>query len=214
MNLFTSIKEEKLELPPKKKVIPAEEFSQLLSAAQIVAKTKEEATAYRLDVAKECETLKELAKADGFQEGENKWARQIELLEKEIKNVRQEMENAIVPLALTAVKKIIGKELETKPETIVDVVSTALKTVSQHRRITVYVNQLDLEHLEKQRPRLKALFEHLETLTLTAREDIQPGGCIIETEIGIINAQLDSQFQALELAFRHFFQNLKQNQGG
>lgn len=209
MNLFTMIEQEEIHLAPETKILPAEEFSKLVDATQIVAKTKEEERAYRIAVAKECEGLKELAETAGFEEGLKKWSEQLEYLESEIKKVRQEVENAIVPLALTAVKKILGRELETKPETIVDIVSTALKTVLHHRRVTVYANQLDVEQLEAQKPRLKALFEHLESLSIIPRGDVAQGGCVIETEAGIINAKLEHQFQALETAFRNFFQNHK-----
>ncbi|MBI3211529.1 MAG: HrpE/YscL family type III secretion apparatus protein, partial [Simkania negevensis] len=40
--------------------------------------------------------------------------------------------------------------------------------------------------------------------SLEDREDIAPGGCIIETEAGIINASLANQWQALEAAFAAF----------
>jgi type III secretion protein L len=209
MNLFTLIEKEEVHLSPDTKIVPAEDFSKLISATQIVAKTKEEETAYRMAVAKECETLKELAQDAGFEEGLKRWHEHLEMLESEIKNVRREMENAIVPLALTAVKKILGKELETKPDAIVDVVSTALKTVLHHRKVTLYVNSQDLEYVEAQKPRLKSLFEHLESLSIMSRADIQPGGCVIETEAGIINAKLENQLMALETAFRSFFQNRK-----
>lgn len=207
MNLFTLIEKGEVHPAPKTKIVASEDFSQLVDAAHIVAKTKDEETAYRMAVTKECEILKELAQTAGFEEGLKQWNEQIELLEEEIRKVRKEMEGSIVPLALTAVKKIIGRELDAKPETIVDVVATALKTVSHHRKIVVYVNGSDLEYVEAQRPRLKALFEHLETLSVSARADIQTGGCVIETEAGIINAQIDNQLHALEAAFRNFFEN-------
>lgn len=209
MPLFRFIKLDEIHLANKKKVIPAEEISMVIEASEIVEKTKKEEIEYRAAVAQECEKLKERAEQAGFEVGLKKWNEQLAWLEKEIKKVRQEMENSIVPLALTAVKKIIGKELETKPETIVDVVATGLKTVSHHRKITIYVNQNDLEYVETYKQKLKALFEHLETLSIAKREDVQPGGCIIETESGIINAQLENQLNALETAFRNFFQNKK-----
>lgn len=206
MSLFTLIEKDEIHLAPDKKVIAAEDFAKLIEAHQIIAKMKEQERVYRIAVAKECEILKELAEKAGFEEGLQQWNNQIELMESEIKKVRQDMENAIVPLALAAVKKIIGKELETQPETIVDLVATALKTVLHHRRVTIYVNQSDLEYVEAQKPRLKSLFERLESLSIATRSDIQQKGCIIETEAGIINAQLENQLQALETAFRTFFQ--------
>ena len=59
---------------------------------------------------------------------------------------------------------------------------------------------------------MKSLIEHLESLSIMARPDIQQGGCVIETEAGIINAKLENQLMALEAAFRSFFQNRKKEQ--
>jgi type III secretion protein L len=209
MNLFTLFKKDEIHPAPKTKVIPAEEFSQLIQASEIVARTKQEEILFRTAIAQECEILKERAEEAGFDEGLKRWNGQIAALEHEIPKVRKEMEGAIVPLALTVVKKIIGKELETKPETIVDIVATALKTVSHHKKITIYANGGDLDYLEANKPRLKSLFEHLETLSMSARADIAPGGCVIETEAGIIDAQIDTQLEAFEAAFLHFFETRK-----
>lgn len=207
MNLLTLIEDGEIHLNPDTKVIPAEDFAQLLTAPQIIAKLKNEEKTYRIAAAKEGEALKEQAESAGFEEGLKQWNEQIALLETEIKKVRKDVENAVVPLALTAVKKMIGRELETKPETVVDIVATALKAVLHHRRIAIYVNQLDLEYVEAEKGRLRELFERLESLTIAARADIQRGGCVIETEAGIINARLENQLQALETAFRTFFKN-------
>lgn len=209
MKFFTLFNGDAIHLTSDKKVLPAEEFSELISANEIFEKAREDAKEYKILVAKECEKLKEENKTRGFEEGLQKWNEQLSFLEKEITNVRGEMENTILPLALAAVKKIIGKELETKPQTIVNIISTALKSVSQHRKITIYVCKTDLDLIEENRTAIKKNFEHLESLSIIARNDIQEGGCIIETEAGIINAQLDNQLEALEVAFRTLFKNKK-----
>src|SRR5262249_15045025 len=114
---------------------------------------------------------------------------------------RHELEKTLIPVALKAAKKIVGREIELSEDTIVDIVSNLLKSVSQHKKITIYVNKKDLDSLEAARPRLKKIFESLEVLSLRERQDITPGGCVIETEAGIINAQLENQWRSLEAAF-------------
>ena len=52
--------------------------------------------------------------------------------------------------------------------------------------------------------KIKKIFERLENLSIQERDDIEPGGCIIETEAGIINAQLENQWRSLEIAFDEF----------
>ncbi len=206
MNLFTLINKEEVHLNSDSKLICASDFSLLLQASDLLKKTQEEVVAYKIQIASECEELKEHGQNEGFHAGLIKWNEQLMHLENEIRKVRKEMEQVLIPLAIAAVKKMIGKELETKPDTIANIVATTLKTVSQRRRVTIWVNQNDLEYVEEARPQLKNLFEHLETLTISARADVEPGGCIIETETGITNAQLDSQLHALEAAFLSFFQ--------
>ena len=208
MNLLTLIQGEKIQSNGEKR-IPKETFSTLIEAEQILKKLKEQENTYRHQVAKECEIEKEQATQEGFEAGLVQWTKQIAYMEKEIQVVKEEMEQTIVSLAMTAIKKIIGKVLDEKPDTIVDIVATALKSVSQHHRISIFVNQNDLGLLEEQRPRLKSIFEHLQTLQIIARDDVEPGGCVIETESGIINARLENQLKALEGAFQGLFKDKK-----
>ena len=57
---------------------------------------------------------------------------------------------------------------------------------------------------EKKKKELKAILEQVHTFIIEEKEDITPGGCIIETEAGIINASLENQWRALESAFEAF----------
>jgi len=204
--LFTLMKKGDLQIPPNKKIIPADEFSLLLSAKELLEDAKKESLEYRKEITKECEQLREEAQKEGFEAGLKTFNLQIALLEEEIKMQKARMQKKIASLATAAVKKIIGKELETHPEVIVDLVTTALKAVSQHKKVAIYVNKKELAFIEKERDKIKKNFEHLETLTIAARENVAPGGCVIETEAGIINAQLDNQINALKKAFEHILQ--------
>jgi type III secretion protein L len=58
--------------------------------------------------------------------------------------------------------------------------------------------------LEANKPRIKEILEHIQTLSIKERHDITPGGCIIETETGIINASVENQWRALESAFERY----------
>lgn len=204
-------------LGPESKVIPAKEFSTLLSAEEVLEKVKEDAENYRLQVIKECEQLKAAAQQEGFEEGFREWQQHVAALEDEVIKVRKDLEKMLIPVALKAAKKIVGREIELSEETIVDIVSNALKQVAQHKKVTIYVNPKDLERLESGRTRLRKIFESLEVLSLRQRGDISPGGCVIETEGGIINAQIENQWRSLEQAFErimlHQKSSLKANEG-
>lgn len=198
---FSLIYGEKNKIAPNQKIIPAESVGLILDAQEVLVRVKQDADKYKVEVAQECEKLKELAKQEGFAEGYQKWTEHIAKIEEEIIKVRGELEKMLIPVALKAAKKIVGREIELSEDTIVDIVSNSLKAVSQHKKITIYVNKKDLDPIEASRPRLKDIFESLEVLSLRERSDIARGGCVIETEGGIINAQLENQWAALERAF-------------
>ncbi len=198
---FTLMKGDQIVEAPNSKIIPAKEFSTLLSADEVLKNITQDADTYRLQVSKEAEEIKEIAYKEGYENGFSKWAEHIINLEIEINNVHQELQKLVIPVALKAAKKIVGKEIELNEEIITDIVLANLKAVSQHKKITVYVNKRELEALEKNKNRLKDIFENLESLSLRERADVAPGGCIIETEVGIINAQMDHRWTILEKAF-------------
>lgn len=198
---FTLIYGEQIHAAPKTKIIPSESFSKLADASSVLEHIKEDAEKYRLQIAKECEEIKEHAENSGYEEGFKKWAEHLVKLEKEIEKVHKELQQLVLPVALKAAKKIVSKEIELSSDIILDIVANNLKAVTQHKHATIYVNKKDLDILDKNKPRLKEIFESLESLSIRPRDDVKPGGCIIETEIGIINAQLDHRWQVLEKAF-------------
>ncbi len=202
--LFTLISGDQLKSAPGQKVIDGNSISTLVEAKEIREKIEQEADNYREDVAKECEKIREKAYKDGFLEGQENWVNHVKELEDEIAKVRTDMEALVIPLALKAAKKIVGREIELNEKTVVDIIANNLKAVAAHKRITIYVNKQDFDLVEGEKQELKKIFEALETLSIQERHDIEPQGCLIETEAGIINAQIDNQWRILEKAFEAF----------
>ncbi len=200
-NLLSLIYGDKLRVAPKTKIIPSDDLSQLIDAFEVMRVVKEDAEKYRHTVAKECEHLKEQAFKEGYEEGYKEWTEHLADFETKLEELRREFQKIILPVALKAAKKIVGREIELDETTIVDIVASTLKAVAQHKKITIFVNKKDLDVLESHKPRLRELFEHLESLSIRARDDISQGGCMIETEVGIINAQMEHRWKVLEKAF-------------
>lgn len=212
--LFTLIFGDRIHAAPKAKIIPAEELSTLQDASQILEHVKDDAEKYRLQVAKECEELKENAFKEGYEEGYKQWTELLANFEKQLEALHKEMHQVIIPVALKAAKKIVGKEIELSEDAIVDIVASNLKAVTQHKKITIYVNKKELDALEKHKQKLRDLFENLESLSIRPRDDVAPGGCIIETEVGIINAQMEHRWKVLEKAFEALMKSTPENLKG
>jgi type III secretion protein L len=204
MKFFSLISGKEVRIAPGQRRVPASEFSTLKNAAEILAEVAIEIDELRKKTALEAEEEKKRGFEKGFDEGLKSFSKHIMALDQELKELKVEIQKKMLPLTLSAARKIIGEELRMHPDRIVDIVLTSLKPVTQHKKITIYVNKADLEMLEKERPKIKQIFEHLQSLSIQERDDIEPGGCIIETEAGIINAQLENQWRALESAFQSF----------
>jgi len=204
MKFFSLFSGKEVRLAPGTKIIPAKELATLEEAQTILETVEKEAEVFKRETVADSEKTKELAFREGFQEGLVSLNKHLLALDHELKAIRSDVQKKILPLALKAARKIMGEELKLHPDRIVDIVMTSLKPVTQHRKIVIYVNKADLPLLEENRGRIKKIFEHLENLSIQERSDIEPGGCMIETEAGIINAQLENQWRALESAFESF----------
>lgn len=195
---FSLIHGGSLHVAPDTKVIPADQFSTLQDANETLEQVQRDAEQYRKEVTEQCEQEREQAQREGFEVGMQKWAALIIRLEKSIEEAQDEVKRLAMPVALKAAKKIVGREIEQDRETVVDIITNTLKAVSQHQEVNILVNPKDLEILEANRPKLKACFDRLETLTIQGRNDVKQGGCVIETEVGIIDAELENQWLQLE----------------
>jgi type III secretion protein L len=204
MKIFSLLYQGDIHFAADQKIIPSQQFSTLLTAQEVLQKTQEDAAKYKAEVDTECEELRKKAKEEGFNEGLAKFNDHLLQFDKEIKKIRHEAQKAILPLALKAAKKIVSKELELHPETIVDIVMQTLSSVKQNHRIKIYINKADKDALESEKNKLKEIFESLQSLSILEREDVSPGGCIIETESGIINASIENQWRSLESAFEKY----------
>lgn len=204
MKFFSLIFQGEVHPSTDDKVIPAKDFSQLVKANALVKKAEEDVVHAHQEAEKEAQRLKAEAKAEGFQEGLEQFNEHLLAFEATARALRLELQQQIIPIALKAAKKVVATQLELKPDTIVDIVLQALTPAMHSRRVILYVNKEDKEILESHKSKIKTILEQLQTLSIQERADISPGGCIIETEAGIINVTIENQWRALEAAFEKY----------
>lgn len=200
MYLLKLVDGEELHLK-EKKVIPKEELEAVIETEELIEKAKEQIADLKKKAKEECKEAKKKAEEEGFVEGLSKFNEHVLLLGEKVKELRHSMQQQMLPIVLKTTKKIVGEQLKLHPETVVDIVLQSVKSVAGCKFVKIYVNKSDLVYLEKEKESIKEIFEQLEILQIEERSDITPGGCVIETERGILNAMLESQFRALENAF-------------
>ena len=118
------------------------------------------------------------------------------------KETYQEIEKEVVELALAIAKQVICQEITLNPDIVVCVAREALARVEDPGKVKIKMSPSDLEFIKETRSRLSDLIENIDNVTLEAEENVQSGGCIIETDLGEIDARIERQLQAVEESFR------------
>ncbi len=204
MKFFSLIFQGDLHPADGEKILRKEDYSTLVTAEDVLKKAHEDSVALHSKAELECIALRKSAEKEGFEEGLGKFNEHLIRFDQEIARLRHEMQQLVLPLAIKAAQKIVGKQIDLHPETIVDIVMQALAPAIQNRRITVYVNKDEKDLLEANKPRLKEILEQVDSFSIQERADVEKGGCIIVTEAGIINATMENQWRALEAAFAKY----------
>lgn len=191
---------------PDKGVIRKEELQAqgkaqaiLQEAYEAANKIREEAAALKAKVEKEMEA----AKKRGFQEGKEEGLQSLiqELFKaKELKEkFYAEAEPQILKLVMAIAEKVLGEVASKQTEAIRSIVAQALEKALGDR-IVVRLHPDDYKRLKDLEPKFREQLEKTRHLYFKEDEVIQKGGCVVETEIGTIDAQLETQLKAVKKA--------------
>ena len=179
----------------------------LAEAMQIKEEAMAEAEQIRQACLTECEQLREKARATGYTEGRDTGAAELSEIVASTSQRLSQVETQAVPqlrdLAVSIARKVIGSELEIRPLAVVDIVKQALSEKARARReLFLRVHPDDLTLLREHKPELLEVLSRAKEIGIREDPDVAPHGVIIETDAGIIDAQLDTQLAVFERILR------------
>lgn len=204
MKLFSLLYQGDVHPSADEKIVKQEDYSTLLSAASLVEKAREDAEALLAKTKKECVLLAQRAKEEGHKEGLEQFQAHILKMDENMRILQHNLQQLVLPIALKAARRIVGKQLDLFPETIVDIVKQAMAPIAGSRRVTLFVNKEDKEILDHNKPQLKEILSQIETFTIQEKADVEKGCCIIQTESGMITVKLEDQLNALKRVFEKY----------
>jgi len=102
-------------------------------------------------------------------------------------------EPVAVDLALRIAAKVLGGELEARPELVLDVVRGALRRLTEPLPATLLVNPEDAELVRESIDELS--IEHGGELSVREDRRVERGGCVARTAAGEIDAQITAQLE-------------------
>jgi flagellar biosynthesis/type III secretory pathway protein FliH len=104
----------------------------------------------------------------------------------------------LVRFALDLAEKVIGKAVAEDPGIIASVLERARAELPQARTVRIWLHPLDQQVLTECRPDLIWVGEKGgRTVEVCSAEDIERGGCRVETEMGVVDATIPVQMQEL-----------------
>ena len=152
--------------------------------------------------------------AAGFERATQKLEPLLESLQQallQLGNLRQQtyqsIEQEVVELALAIARKVVCREIEVDKEVVVCVAREALSRVEDPGNIKIIMNPSDLQFINETKYQLSDLIGNIDKVTIEPGENIQSGGCVVETNLGEIDARIEKQLQAVEESFRAALEN-------
>jgi len=175
-------------------------------AERILSQADADARRIREDadrVLKESEVKAQDAIKKGYAEGESKGLAQVTeklmSLERLKGEFYQNAEPDVIKLVMSIAEKVIGRIVLENKEMIRSVVHQALEKAIGDR-ITVKLNPIDYKQIMEGDHQFRDVIDRTRRLIFREDESILPGGCIVETEVGTIDAQIDTQLKAIRKA--------------
>ena len=110
------------------------------------------------------------------------------------------VEPELARLSIKVAEKILGQEVQTQPEAIVGIVRAALAGIGDREEVSIRVNPADFEAAQGQKSNFERMVEGLKKFEIVADQAIDQGGCSIETNLGNIDARLNTQLITLQVA--------------
>lgn len=208
--------EEKVRVTPKttSRVVLAESGGVLnrrtldasAKADQIFADAEAEADRIRNEAAKvlaEVEGVREKAKKEGFAEGREEGMAQATEFITKFESLKgafyQNAESEIISLVMEIAEKVIGRMVHDHREAIISIVRQAVESALGDR-VTIRLNPEDCKKVHTQIKSLQDNVDKSRRLIFKEDDSISAGGCVVESEVGMIDAQLETQLRAIRKA--------------
>jgi len=109
-------------------------------------------------------------------------------------------EDEVVQLAVAVSRKVIGRELATSPEIIVEIVKRAIQKVGDREELTVRVNPENMDSTINAQDEIKQSAKGVRKLKVLADPTIAPGGCVVESSNGTVDARVERQLGEIKQA--------------
>jgi len=184
-------------LRPRGGVVDKAEYEALTGAKEIIARAEQQAAEMINAARAQEQRIIEEAKARGREEGRVEVSAELARAKQAAAMILKAAEQDIVSLSLEIARKIIGRDLERDPQVVMEICANAVEGVRNAKQLVLRVNPQDGAYLRQNRKAIMDLVARSVDIAFKDDPSVEQGGCVIQTEFGTIDAQLDTQFKML-----------------
>ena len=158
----------------------------------------------------EADTIKETAAKEGYKAGLEQAENDINALREKLadfisakKEVFEYIAPDILEISVDIARKIIKKEVEQDPQVILDSIVEVMHNISKEEsRIIIKLNPLQVDLVKSELPAYISSMGLEAKINVVADDSIEEGGCILNTNNGIVDASLDTQLEIIKEALK------------
>lgn len=156
----------------------------------------------------ESENIKRSAFEEGYRQGLEKANNDIETFRAQLTqfmSAKQDVFEYIAPdileISVDIAKKIIRKELESDPQVLLNTIIEVLRTISKsEQKITIRVRPQSVQFIKDTIPSITYQYGIDSKINIVSDPSIEDGGCVFQTNNGIVDASIDTQLEIIKKA--------------
>jgi flagellar assembly protein FliH len=206
---------ESFEIPGVSKILSDDE-RRILELEKKVLELEEKCKRHAIEQKKAEEVASKNGYVDGMKKGIEKGAsetaamyeKKIDALQREITAFLKIVESAknsifvntehlLLKMTLEIAKKVVNSEIATNPQIILNVVKKALTHISDRERIIIHVSPQDCTVVSQRKDFWNTVTDNLNNIIITEDCRIEKGGCLIESNSGMVDARLGVQLDEI-----------------
>lgn len=186
-------------LDPADPVIPASEAAVWLDAVQLLADARTEAAQLLGSAQQQLEAERQRGYQQGLEEA------RLELTERMIETASRtvelfaSIEQRMVSLVMDAVRRLMADFSDS--ERVMAVVRSALSVLRNQRQLTLRIAPEHVDHVRARAGQLLEQFPGVGILDIVPDARLKHDATILESEIGVVEASIESQLHAIEQGF-------------
>lgn len=178
-------------------------------AGHVILEAQAKAYEKMVEAESEAKLIRKRAYDEAFLAGKEAAQQELEAKRTELATLLEEveaervsffdrMEPEVARLSITIAEKVIARQLEVHPETVVDLVKNAMRRMQERETLRVRLNPDDVPIVRAAREDLLSEINGVQKLELIDDRRVGRGGCVVESNNGVLDARIKTQLEEME----------------